>query len=95
MESDNEFSNVWNEAQSGGSSGDGSGIVETKDSADFFEMSEHISGSSSCPADLTFSLFGHGFNVYLGWFCQYLSVISLVLKSLAWIYVGRMVLGAF
>ncbi|GHU14818.1 hypothetical protein FACS189441_5410 [Betaproteobacteria bacterium] len=92
-EKPNDFSDAWNTAK--GQEGGDTNIVKEEDAEDWFTLNNYISTPSSCPADISFSVFGKTITAPLAWLCAYLSIIALILKTLAWLFVGHKILGAF
>jgi hypothetical protein len=92
-ESTNEFSEAWYAAER--QKGQGNDIATSEDASDWFTLRSYVASPSSCPSDISFQIFGKTITAPLAWLCSYLSIIALILKTLAWIFVGRQVLGAF
>lgn len=70
-------------------------IATEKPMGDFFNLTNHVSVGASCPSSMTIPLIGgRTYTLDLSYLCQYLGLIALILKSLAWLFVGRMTLEA-
>lgn len=89
---ENEFSEAFNSAKS--KMDDPDKFVQENDD-NVFKLENHVSGSSACPAAIVVPVFGRTIDAPTDWICGYLGLIAIVLKVLAWLFVGRMVLGAF
>lgn len=69
-------------------------IIEQKSVADVFTLGSHVTASAECPADIVIPVFGYQLTAPIAWLCAYLGVIALVVKALAWLFVGRLIMGA-
>lgn len=58
---------------------------------EFFTLGNHVTGTQSCPADMTVPVFGFSADVPLGWLCDYLHIIAAIVKAMAWLYVLRLI----
>lgn len=64
--------------------------LEEYNLADMFQEKNYVSGAQTCPSNITFNIFQKSMVIDLGWLCQYLKVISIMLNVSAWLLVGRL-----
>jgi hypothetical protein len=70
-------------------------IATSKSMSDIFTLGNHVSVAASCPSSISIPIpGGQTYNLDLSYVCQYLALISLIVKTLAWLFVGRLTLEA-
>ncbi len=92
-ETQNEFSDEFLTAKAQFDSKNVPELIKEQDASEWFKLGTHVSGSVQCPADFVVPVFGHEVSVPTSFLCQYLVIIALVLKTLAWLFVGRLIFG--
>ncbi|WP_234087409.1 hypothetical protein [Azonexus sp. R2A61] len=93
-ERENDFSADYASADAAFKSGNGTSLV--KENGDNpFQLRSYISGGSSCPQNLSVPVFGKTIDIGSSIICAYAGLIAIVLKIMAWLFVARIVMGAF
>jgi len=89
METENDFSTLY--VDSVAQSGQPPTAIPEEDLSNVFTESSYVGGGVSCPSDISFSAFGRSITAPLGWLCSYLGIIALMLKTMAWLFVIRLI----
>jgi hypothetical protein len=64
-------------------------VTESSDLSDF-KVTDYVSASSECPGSIQIPLFGDSYDIDLSFLCGYLAIVAIILKTSAWIFVGRL-----
>jgi hypothetical protein len=71
-----------------------SGAISDSDTFSNFTVSSYVNGAKDCPGGINIPVFGQLVSVDMGWLCGYLALMAVILKGMAWLFVGRLMVTA-